>query len=257
VCRRCWPTLIALAGAVALVVGLSACSLTPPRVALYGDSLSLEASDDFSDLLKGDARVRDTVQGGAALCDVLPAIQQDLDQRKPNIALLQFSGNNLTPCMRGPDGQRLEGDDLVDKYAADADQAVRLLRSRGVTVILIGSPVSAGSDTAAEINAEYQDVARRWAADGGGVSYADAGKSVLAPDGSFTETLPCRPGETAAMGCQAGRIVVRSPDGTHFCPTMTGGTSPCPVYSSGAWRFADAMATPVRAELDDNFVPGL
>jgi len=45
--------------------------------------------------------------------------------------------------------------------------------------------------------------------------------------------------------------VVRSPDGVHFCPEETGTTwtGVCPVYSSGAFRFAEAMveglATPL------------
>jgi hypothetical protein len=248
---------VAAVVAAAVVVSATACSLTPPRVALYGDSLSVESSDTFADQLDGEARVRNTVQGGAALCDVMQAIEQDVERRKPNVAVLQFSGNNITPCVQLGNGEPMEGADLVAKYASDAEQAVGLLRSRGVVVFLMGSPISKGSNTAAGINTEFQRVAQRWAANGGGVFYVDAGAAVLAPDGSFTETLPCLPDETAAMGCLGGRIVVRAPDGTHFCPNATGGTAPCPVYSSGASRFGAAMAEPVRAELDDSVLPGL
>jgi hypothetical protein len=45
---------------------------------------------------------------------------------------------------------------------------------------------------------------------------------------------------------------VRSPDGTHFCPTSSGGANGlvgrCAAYSSGAFRYASAMAAPIRAD---------
>lgn len=34
---------------------------------------------------------------------------------------------------------------------------------------------------------------------------------------------------------------MRAPDGMHFCDDP-GGARACPEYSSGAWRFARAMA---------------
>ena len=45
----------------------------------------------------------------------------------------------------------------------------------------------------------------------------------------------------------------RAPDGAHFCPgapdAVRGVTSGCPVWSSGAFRFGTAMATPVLQAL--------
>ena len=42
-----------------------------------------------------------------------------------------------------------------------------------------------------------------------------------------------------------GSNIVRNDDGVHMCP----GTAalPCPVYSSGAYRFATAIVNAVRA----------
>src|SRR4051794_40985554 len=127
------------------------CSTTPARVNLYGDSLSFESQDELASQLHGIATLRSAAQGGAALCDVIAGLESDLERRKPNVALLQFSGNNITDCTRGPDGAFLQGDDLVAKYANDATLAVSMLREHDVTVYLVGSPITAHSTMAARI----------------------------------------------------------------------------------------------------------
>jgi hypothetical protein len=38
---------------------------------------------------------------------------------------------------------------------------------------------------------------------------------------------------------------VRAPDGVHFCPVTHAPASPCPVYASGAMRFALSIVVPV------------
>jgi hypothetical protein len=70
------------------------------------------------------------------------------------------------------------------------------------------------------------------------VSFVDAGRAVETPDGQFTDRLPCTPYDT---DCAAdGTTVVRG-DGVHFCPIV--GENPCSVWSSGAFRFALAIAS--------------
>jgi hypothetical protein len=247
----------AAAGVLLLATGAAACSDTPPRVTLYGDSLGFESKDELADQLRGEAGLTPVTQGGAALCDALPQMTQDLDRRKPNLALIQFSGNNITDCMHQADGTALEGAALIDKYASDAEQAVSILRGRGVAVYFVGSPIAESSSVPASINAEYQKIAQRWSNRGEPVFYVDAGAAVLAPDGQFTSMLPCLPTETAGMGCTDGQIIVRAPDGIHFCPALSGGTTPCPVYSSGAHRFAAAMAEPVLERVNEGLFGNL
>jgi hypothetical protein len=249
--------LVVLALVPLLVLGAIACSDTPPRVNLYGDSLSFEAQDELKQQLRGTARLSSAAQGGAALCDALAGIEQDLQRRKPAAAIIQYTGNNITDCMQLAPGEPFEGDELVAKYTADTERAVTMLRERDVLVYLMGSPIAGAPSSIAAINAAFEGIAERWSANGGGVSYVDAGAEVLTANGSYTARLPCLDDETAEMGCSNGTIAVRSPDALHFCPVATGGTEPCPVYSSGARRFAEGMARPLIDELDSGLIPGL
>jgi hypothetical protein len=84
--------------------------------------------------------------------------------------------------------------------------------------------------------------------------YIDAGAAVL-DHGRYTTTLPCLAGEPCTGGTDSlGRAVnvVRSPDGQHLCPSEekppAGSNQPCAVWSSGAYRFAMAMANAVAAD---------
>ncbi|MEQ1786121.1 MAG: hypothetical protein ABL966_03640, partial [Acidimicrobiales bacterium] len=58
----------------------------------------------------------------------------------------------------------------------------------------------------------------------------------------FALALPCLPGEVECG--TTGRNAVRSDDGVHLCPGTA--PTPCPVYSSGAYRFAEAIAAALR-----------
>ena len=60
--------------------------------------------------------------------------------------------------------------------------------------------------------------------------------------GAFIFTKPCLSTEGKAKGCQRGLITVRASDGLHFCPGALTFPTGCPVYSSGAFRFASAMS---------------
>jgi hypothetical protein len=79
--------------------------------------------------------------------------------------------------------------------------------------------------------------------------------AVLDEDGRYTDTLPCLPEEpcTHTGPGPIGTNVVRAPDGAHFCPGNVradrGVTSTCAVWSSGAYRYARAMAAPVVHDL--------
>jgi hypothetical protein len=217
-----------------------------PRIVLYGDSLSMQSAQDFQYLADtSGASTLLRAYGGLAICDVLPQLVGDAESWQPTVAVLEFSGDDLTPCMKG---YAAGSPAYYAKYELDARAAVSALRGQGVRVVLIGAPVDAdarASSHAQHLNAMYASLAAHVR----GVSYEDAGRSVLA-NGRFTWTLPCLHSEPCA-GPQ-GTNVVRSPDGTHFCPdgrtAIEGSFDVCDVYSSGAYRFAAAMlASAARA----------
>jgi hypothetical protein len=221
----------------------------PPTVTLFADSLGFEATDVVASALAGHAHFESSSFPGVAMCDLVGALRRAPEQA-PDVAILQFSGNSLTDCMRGPDGQLLDDSAVVDKYAADVEQVIRILRSRGSRVYLAGSPRTALSPRTQDINTIYAWTAMNWKARGEPVRYFDAASPVLNTDGSFAARLPCLPGETAAEGCHPdGTIDVRSPDGTHFCPVETAGKVACPVWSAGAYRFGMAIAAEARQAL--------
>ena len=86
------------------------------------------------------------------------------------------------------------------------------------------------------------------------MTYVDAGAAVEGPGGTFTSTLPCLAAERCTGPVVNGvpSNIVRSPDGGHFCPNSSGNAAgqvgTCDTYSSGAFRYAAAIAAPIRAD---------
>lgn len=233
--------------------------LSARRVVLYGDSLASQSQQFFVAALAaaGVAKVTTRTFGGTAICDWLPQMRADAVALRPDAVVVEFSGNALTPCMRGLDGTPLGGPAYFQKYAADADAVLDIFAAGRGLVFFAGAPISRGAERAHDpgtpsLHAIYAALAQSSPFG----RYADAGASVLA-DGRWTETLPCMPTEP----CTGGRDgtgkpvnVVRAPDGAHFCPgapaAVRGVTAACPVWSSGSWRFGTAMAAPVVAEFE-------
>ncbi len=214
----------------------------PPRIALYGDSLGMEAAPDFAYIAgAGGASTLVRTYGGLAPCDFLPDMASVAASWQPTAVILEFSGDAFTPCMAG---DTLGTPQYYEKYEADIQTAIGIFRPYGAEVFLIGLPFDASAadnQNVANLNQLYASVA---AADVG-VTYVDAGQAVMA-NGAFTWTLPCLPSEPCTG--PSGANVVRSPDGSHFCPTgqttIEGYLAVCNVYSSGAYRFAAAMLAP-------------
>ncbi len=236
---------LALIGCIAVFTGLFAyvdARPHPLRIALYGDSLSMQSAQDFEYMAAvGGTPVLLGAYNGWAICDVLPRLASDATTWKPTVAVIEFSGNSFTPCMKG---YTLGTPAYYAKYRADAQAAIDILRRHGIRVLLMGVPLDAWpsiSNNVERLNAMYAELA----AANPGVEYHDAGQAVMA-DGRFTWQLPCLPFEPCTG--PAGNNVVRSPDGVHFCPTgntrVVGPYDLCDVYSSGAFRFASAMLRP-------------
>jgi hypothetical protein len=221
-------------------------SPAPQKVALFGDSLAWEAQKYFSSLIlaRGGTPVSYDARG-TAVCDWLPRMADVEARFHPAEVELEFSGNALTPCMKGyaPGSPA-----YFAKYRDDTLTAIDIFRGGGAHVFLIGAPVSRSQQVSDpgwdRLNQQYASIAGR---DPGRVTYIDAGVAVESPDRRYAQTLPCLPGEPCLGPLLDGvrSNVVRAPDGVHFCPVekapSVGIIGPCPVYSSGAYRYAQAM----------------
>lgn len=234
----------------------SSTSRSDPLVVLWGDSLAWESSDAFSAAVREGTEVEISSRtfGGTAPCDWLEDIEGTVAEEDVTIAVLEFSGNAFTPCMRDPvTGAAPTADRHLEAYARDLRRVLDILAAdEGATsVYIVGAPAGR-SEAAADVASRLRDLYERTASTRPDVVYVPAGSSVL-DDDRYTESLPCLPGESAEQGCTNGRIAVRSPDGIHFCPTTTrsraGVVESCPTWSSGAFRFGMAMAEPVRRDI--------
>jgi hypothetical protein len=221
----------------------------PPRVALFGDSLSDEAAAPFVFAAALQGYVADTyVAGGTAPCDWLPDLDALVAQpapQRPRVAVIEFTGNAFTSCMQ-PLGTMPAANDIVAAYARDGATFITTLEAAGVRPVFALSPAIDHPSLAPQINALWHQLAAQYP----GVGVVDAGATVDASDGTFTQTLPCAPWEGAAQGCFFGRVIVRAPDGAHFCPTEThtvnGVVGVCPVPSPGAVRYAMGLVEALK-----------
>ena len=177
-------------------------------VLMYGDSLLVQASP----YLRSTDEVR--AYGGTALCDWVDKIAQASSVEQPSMLVVEFVGNDLTPCMQG----YTTPDQVRAKYEADM---ARLKRRVEAPILWVGPPAFRDSPPAAL--GLYSTEPR----------FVDAGQAVLA-NGVYSDTLPCLPDEGSVHGCINGRIRVRAFDGAHFAKSGSG-------YSAGGRRFADAI----------------
>jgi hypothetical protein len=228
-------------------------------VILYGDSLAWEAEDSFVGRFadRPGVQVLTRTWGGTAICDWLDEMQADAAAFSPGAVVLEFSGNNLTPCMQDAGGHGLVDDAYWAHYRADAQAAIEIFAPSNTRVFLAGAPISRVQALTRDfhggmVNAMYEEIA---AEHSGVVAYVDAGAAVL-DQGRWTATLPCLPAEPCTGGTDLldrGFNLVRAPDGGHFCPAAEeakrGVVAACPVWSSGAYRYGNAMAAPVLATL--------
>ena len=230
------------------------------RVVLYGDSLASEAGGYFRDALAAGGVTDVTLQvfGGTAICDWLDRMRTDAATLRPTAVVVEFSGNAITPCMTDASGQSLAADTASyhERYLVDAREVLSIFEATGTRVYFAGAPITRKTEESEQIDARWLNelyAALAESADHG--TYVDAGQATLLDD-HWTATLPCLPGEPCTGGVDARGTpvnVVRAPDGGHFCPgapdANRGVTEECPVWSSGAYRFANAMAAPVLRDL--------
>jgi hypothetical protein len=225
------------------------------RVGLFGDSLAVQSEPYFNLLVQagGKATVSDFAYGGTAACDWLPKMRAYARTEHPRAVVFEFVGNTFTSCMRGcPVGSSA----AVSRYCSAVTTAIQAFLGVRTHVFLVGTPISRTQWTTHDsdwdaLNLAFATLAAKHPDH---VTYVNAGRAVEGPHQSFVRTLPCLFFEPCIGPTIAGvrSNVVRSPDGVHFCPDQSGSAvgqvTRCDVYSSGAFRFAAAMAGPVIRE---------
>jgi hypothetical protein len=213
---------------------------TARRVALWGDSLAWEAQGPFTQALAaaGDTSVITHTYGGTAPCDWLDDIHRQASSWHPAVAVLSFSGNEGTGCMKGRD--------LLGAYRLDVTTEVAWLSRAGARVLLVESPPRRDQPVSAAGLTPLDQVWVSIASELPDTTVVNAGSAVTGPTGGFAQTLPCRPGEQCGPG---GQATVRAPDGVHFCPVTAAPMVACPVPSPGASRYGQAMAAGVLTAL--------
>lgn len=210
-------------------------------IVLVGDSLAEETSGVIAMLTAPKAFIP-RYWGGTAPCDWL---DDDLLADRSSVVVITFTGNSLTPCMSDGAGGHLEHEAFAARYRADLTELVDHARSTGARVVLVGQPYRSPSFDHADRVDAINEVIQELAQASPFVSYVDAGAAVETVDGSFSERLPCA---FFDLDCAAdGTTVVRG-DGVHFCPVVN--VHPCPVYSSGAFRFGASIATAANNPTD-------
>ena len=216
------------------------------KINIYGDSLSAQAYPFSSYLLSSGGKattVNDTF-GGTAPCNWLSTMQADAAAvtDPPNAVIIQFSGNVSNCYSNNPSP---ESPALVADYRSDIQTAINAFAAHAIHVYLVGAPI-ASSQNGPPLDPNWdvfnQLYAQLAASDPALVTFEDVGAVVEGPSHTYVHYMQCLYFETVcngpSYGAPTGTNVVRQPDGFHFCPVQITGTNPCPVYSSGALRYA-------------------
>jgi hypothetical protein len=223
----------------------------PPRVLVYGDSLTWESARYIPEIATTEGlSVTEHSFPGTAICDWFRDMWVRIPAERPTVVVFAFFGNSWTNCMSDGLGGWLQGAAKVKKYDVDASAAATIALASGAKVVFLGAPRSRDQmhDPAWEgVRNDYRRVAQRHPQS---VSFVDGG-ATIAPDDVYSDTQPCLPRERNLVEsggyrpCEHGRIIVRATDGLHFCPhgldNAIGQPGHCPRYMSGGYRWITAM----------------
>jgi hypothetical protein len=217
---------------------------------VYGDSLSWQAGSYFEHDFSTATTINEAhVFPGTAVCTWLPDIKSLTRADAPTVVVLEFVGN-VSNC----DGSVTSPTALANAYKADLKTAIDALLTVAVHTIVVDegprTDCTAYAYCAAQskLHDAFKQVVSSF--DSKNIVYAGlADRAVETPSGRFTRLLPCLAAEVRARLCAKNALItVRSADGVHFCPvpnTSHGVMMPCPVYASGAYRFATGFANSV------------
>ncbi len=231
-------------------------------VGIYGDSIAFQAMP-WSDAAVGDRglRVRGLRFPGLAACDLVASVRNDLAApmaHRPRVVAVSLVGNSVTDCMRTAGGEFAEvnSPEYLDAYELALRRLAEATGAAGVPMIYTWGPTSSPFGTTWDGSVHVALIAAAMVEEYPHLRIVDVGASVMGPDGDYGVVLPCLPDESTADGCTEGEIRIRvsQADGHFHCRESevapSGWPRPCPVYSSGARRYGEALAAEVLFEWD-------
>jgi lysophospholipase L1-like esterase len=170
-----------------------------PRVLIFGDSIIVSAAPRMAAELRSHAIfVRDDSLGGTSPCDEVPRVAEDISTSQPDVVVIAYVGNGITPCMAG-------APDIVGKHFWDTLQLIRLVNR---PVVLATPPGPLGERLATPYRTMLKVVQR---VTGPRTLVADTATALVNPkDGRFDLRMPCTTGEH----CRS--IAVRGHDRFHL-----------------------------------------
>lgn len=246
--RRALVGLVAILGvATAAVPSVSAAPAAPKplRIAVFGDSLSVEARD-YVTFIAGQTGVRVdfNVFGGTAPCDWYAAMRTAKASGRYNAVVTAWAGNQNTACSKG---------DTLVMYDQMLKVQKQIWGRTPLTVMMAPSPV-VGAASETQVNTVRAVIA--WTGNALGFKVYDPQSAFLNGGGVSSGTAPCVADEPCAnipdplTGAPSN--IVRQSDGLHFCPApyenvptgsgpSEGSTPLCNGFSPGAFRYAGAI----------------
>lgn len=227
---------------------------TRHELLVYGDSLTWESTAQITAQFATRPGWTVVVHSfpGTAPCDWLGWLASDLATYQPTIVAVETAGNATRPCMADANGnaQAQDSPGFLADYQADLAQFMQTVTATGAKFLYVNAPPMASPYTLVwnQSIIDVNTIAASLAGQYHGVSITNGPRvAVSTPAGKFVAYKPCLPTETAAQGCVAKKIAMRTlaglQAGIHFCPSGLSGYPfyACSTYSSGEFRWARAL----------------
>lgn len=219
----------------------TACQPEAPGPVIYvGDSITWQARSVLAANTAGPSEL--IAMGGTAACDLAPVVLERLrstTKPKPRLIVVEFYGNNLTPCMGAAKdttgGYAVGSSKFMSAYKASLSSIAQAAKDAGVEVRWADAPPRYPTNPAADLNGRLAALAAAL-----GWKRIPASSAISTTDGTWIARMTCRARD--ASHCEPdGRVTVRSSDHVHFDEPRPDG------FSAGATRWGLAVATGAAA----------
>lgn len=179
------------------------------RVLVVGDSITQSAQEPIvAALEQPGAEVHVLAWGGTAPCDWIGPVADEVADFDPDVVLIEFAGNDLTPCIADTPRSH-EG--FIDRYATDATNLTEAARAGGATVRWTSVPYIAHDDHEA-IARQLNELYRSLSDDG----VLTPLRAALTVDGGFGLADRCRAAAECGDAPAFSPVPIRSDDGLHL-----------------------------------------